>query len=286
MKTFRILLISLVIFILTALPYEGHANEDFSFVWMTDTQYYAKAHPKILISQMDWIVKNRVPARISYLTHTGDLVHNPREYSQWERNDQAFRKLDDQGFAYGVLPGNHDFTFDGGLQPYHRFFGEHRFKSKPFYKVSFLDNCGHYDIAGGKLFVYMGWCKAGKGEVKWMNRVLKHHKNLDAVLAFHDYLTYKGTRSKNGERIYQEVVVPNKNVKLVLSGHYYGVSARLDTPQKGRKVYQLLANYQGLAEGGGGYLKILTWKQTGIQVRTYSPYLNKEREKPYVLKLD
>ncbi|MBS2970582.1 metallophosphoesterase [Metabacillus sp. KIGAM252] len=286
MKYIRILLILLVIFVLTALPYKGHAGEDFSFVWMTDTQYYVRDHPKILTSQMNWIVKNRMPERLSYLVHTGDLVHNSGQYSQWERNHQAFRRLDAQGFSYGVLPGNHDFTGSGGLQPYYRFFGEHRFDAKPYYKGSFLDNCGHYDLAGGKVFLYMGWCKAGKGEVKWMNRVLKHYRNKEAVMAFHDYLTYQGTRSKNGDRIYKDVVVPNKNVKLVLSGHYYGIAKRVDVPQKGRKVYQLLANYQGLPQGGGGYMQILTWKQGGIRVRSYSPYLDKEWAKPYFLKMD
>ncbi|MGD6817164.1 metallophosphoesterase [Metabacillus sp. 113a] len=235
---------------------------------------------------MNWLVNSRRTERLSYLVHTGDLVHNPDQFSQWERTDRAFQKLETHGFSYGVLPGNHDFIEYGSHQPYYQFFGAHRFKSKPYYKGSFLDNCGHYDTAGGKVFIYMGWCKAGKGELKWMNRVLKHHKDKEAVLAFHDYLTFKGTRSRNGEKIYRHVVVPNKNVKLVLSGHYYGTAMKMDIPQSGRIVFQMLSNYQSFSKGGGGYLKIFTWNPSGIRVRTYSPYLNKERGKPFELKYE
>ncbi|WP_162356696.1 metallophosphoesterase [Metabacillus mangrovi] len=284
MRYMRAGLIATVIVVLTAAPFKGHADEGFSFVWMSDTQYYAKDYPEILMSQMNWILKNRSTQRHSYLVHTGDLVHNPNQFAQWERNHIAFSKLDQQGFAYGLLPGNHDFKQEEGLQPYYRFFGEHRFKEKPFYKGAFLDNCGHYDEAGGRLFVYMGWCSAGKKELDWMNTVLKENQDKEAVLAVHDYLTFRGTRSYNGEKIYRQVVVPNPNVKLVLSGHYYGEAAKTDRPQEGRIVHQLMANYQGFPQGGGGYMKVIQWRQDELVVRTYSPYLNKEREKPYTLK--
>jgi hypothetical protein len=46
---------------------------------------------------------------------------------------------------------------------------------------------------------------------------------------------------------------------------------------KGNRVYQMLANYQDLENGGNGYMRLVTC-HTGrgvVDVRTYSPYLDK-----------
>jgi hypothetical protein len=43
----------------------------------------------------------------------------------------------------------------------------------------------------------------------------------------------------------------------------------------GRKVYQMLSNYQSVAPGGAGYLRLLTFRPEAgqVAVSTYSPYL-------------
>ncbi|MDR5700842.1 metallophosphoesterase family protein, partial [Agromyces aerolatus] len=59
------------------------------------------------------------------------------------------------------------------------------------------------------------------------------------------------------QRIQDEVVAPNPNVKMVLSGHHHDAATRRHVRRRrgrvaDRKVYSMLFDYQGLPEGGQG----------------------------------
>src|SRR3546814_7742221 len=79
-----------------------------------------------------------------------------------------------------------------------------------------------------------------------------------------------------------EVVATNPNVFAVTSGHYHDAFTRLDEfddDKDGvadRTVTSMLFDYQGLPEGGLGYLRLLHFDNQGerIIVRTYSPSLD------------
>ena len=68
----------------------------------------------------------------------------------------------------------------------------------------------------------------------------------------------------------------------VLSGHYHDAETlvdEIDDDMDGtidRKVYQMLADYQGGPEGGQGFLRVMKVKPVDntIQIQTYSPYLD------------
>lgn len=68
--------------------------------------------------------------------------------------------------------------------------------------------------------LYMGWGITDE-DIAWMNQVLKKHPDRMAILAFHEYLLVSGNRSPIGEKIFKEIVKPNPNVVMVLSGHYH-----------------------------------------------------------------
>src|SRR3546814_16965936 len=79
-----------------------------------------------------------------------------------------------------------------------------------------------------------------------------------------------------------EVVATNPNVFAVTSGHYHDAFTRLDEfddDKDGvadRTVTSMPFDYQGLHEGGLGYLRLLHFDNQGerIIVRTYSPSLD------------
>ncbi|MCM3162189.1 metallophosphoesterase [Metabacillus litoralis] len=264
------------------LPKHGKSY-DYSFVWMTDTQYYAQDYPAIFKSITEWIAQNKDVMNIRYVFHTGDIVNKAHDEKQWQRASAYMNTLDVAKIPYGVLPGNHDEGDD--FKKYKQYFGEHRFKHKSYYGGSYDDNRGHYDLisANGKdyIFVYMGW-DIGEEEMKWMNKVLQRHSDRTAILSFHEYLKKNGKRSREGNELFEKVVVPNKNVVAVLCGHYHSSQLKvdeLDDNQDGdvdRKVYQILADYQKGGEGGNGFLRLLHIDEetNSIDVQTYSPYLN------------
>ncbi|WP_245831959.1 lamin tail domain-containing protein [Oceanobacillus senegalensis] len=259
---------------------------DYTFVWMSDTQYYAESYPHIFERQTQWIAENKDELKIEYVFHTGDLVDVSTEEYQWNHADEYMGTLDEHNIPYGVLAGNHDV---GGIAndytQYYQYFGEDRFEDKPYYGASYKNNRGHYDLisVGGNdyIMVYLGWDVTDEG-IAWVNDVLEAHPDRKAILNFHEYLLATGTRHPLGEKLYNEIVVPNENVIAVLSGHYHEAQTYIDEidddgdGSPDRTVYQMLADYQAGPEGGQGYMRLLHFDQDNnrVIVNTFSPYMD------------
>lgn len=264
---------------------------DFTIGYIPDTQIYAEILPEYFESQVNFLRDAKDTMNIQYVVHVGDIVNSSGITGQWERASRYMKVLEDAGLPYGVVAGNHD-VFDGGAtaaepdySQFSKYFGAARLDDKPYYGGSYKDNRGHYDLisAGGNdfIFVYMGW-GINDEDMAWMNQVLRSHPDHKAVIVLHEYLQNNGSRSAKGNLVYEKVVVPNPNVAMVLSGHFTGSALRTDplddngdgTPD--RNVYQMLNDYQGIENGGSGYLKLMHFDtETGtIYVNTYSPALD------------
>ncbi len=263
-------------------------ESDFTFIWMSDTQYYSESYPYIYESMVDWIIASEDELRIEYVIHTGDLVDDWDDFAQWAVADTQMRKLDEANIPYGVLAGNHDVNHKSlNYENYYHYFGKHRFHDRPYYGGSYKNNRGHYDLISVDgvdfIIVYLGWgVEEDEEGIQWMNEVLKAHSNRIAILCFHEYLLASGNRSPVGDKLFEEVVIPNENVLMVLSGHYHNAETLIDEIDDDgdgipdRTVYQMLADYQGGPEGGQGFMRILNFSIAAnqVHVQTYSPYLD------------
>ncbi|MGO4107875.1 S-layer homology domain-containing protein [Paenibacillus sp. YAF4_2] len=265
---------------------EGQENYDFSFAWMSDTQYYSESYPHIYEDIVNWIADNKEKDKIKYVIHTGDIVDEADKEIQWQRADKDMKVLEDANIPYGVLAGNHDVDHQLGAYDYYwNYFGEDRFKDQPTYGGSLDNNRGHYDLVSSNgndfIMVYMGW-GIRDSDIDWMNEVLAKYPNRKAILNFHEFLLVSGNRAPIADKIFEEVVQKNKNVFAVLSGHYHDsklLVSELDDNGDGvndRKVYQMLSDYQGGPEGGQGYIKLLQFDIANdkMYVKTYSPYMD------------
>lgn len=269
----------------------GHPDDvprsayDATIAWESDTQYYNEQFIDHQVAIHDYLLERRDDLNVGYLIHTGDIVDDYDQPCQWENASPQYARLDEAGLPYGVLAGNHD--VGNHLADYSAFsthFGEARYAGSPWYGGSFEDNRGHYDlisVAGiDFLMLYMGW-DPGEEAIAWMNDVLARYPNRVAVLNLHEYMLTTGGLGPIPQRILDEVVAPNPNVRMVLSGHYHDAFTRVDTFDDDgdgvddRSVYAMLFDYQGLPEGGLGYLRLLHLDNEGerLLVRTYSPSL-------------
>ena len=270
---------------------------DFTFVVESDTQYYNEdydGNPEQDVDglyqyQLDihnWVLANRERMNIQYLFHDGDIIDDEHLGQEWENADAAYRLLDEAGLPYGVLAGNHDVGhLSGDYTSFSKYFGESRYGQNPWYGESYKDNRGHYDLITVDgidfIMVYMGW-GIGDEEIQWMNQVLEKYPERKAILNFHEYLLASGGLGEEPQRVYDEVVAKNPNVCMVLSGHYHNAQTRIDSFDDDgdgvaeRKVYQLLFDYQGLAQGGMGYIRLMHFDMEGQKIifRTYSPSLD------------
>ncbi|MFD2328948.1 S-layer homology domain-containing protein [Cohnella sp. GCM10020058] len=259
---------------------------DFSFIWMSDTQYYSASYPWIYEGNTQWIVDHQQDMNIKYVIHTGDIVDNAEQAYQWDNAEKAMKTLDDAKVPYGVLAGNHDVSHQSGdYSHYYAHYGEERFTVQPTYGGSYKNNRGHYDLisAGGVDFiiVYMGWGVTDE-DIDWMNQVVADHPDRKAILAFHEYMLVSNNRAPIADKVFERVVVPNKNVIMTLSGHYHDSETlvdKIDDDGDGvadREVYQILADYQGAAEGGLGYIRLMQFdiQNNKVHMKSYSPYLD------------
>lgn len=272
-------------------------NYDFTFAVESDTQYYNEdfeGNPDQSVDgdyqyQLDihnWLVANRERMNIQYLFHNGDIIDDEHQENEWVNADNAYKILDENNLPYGVLAGNHDVGhLSGDYKSFSKYFGEARYNQNPWYGDSYQDNRGHYDLitVDGIDFImlYMGW-GIGDEQIQWMNDILAKYPERKAILNFHEYLLASGGLGEEPQRIYDEVVAKNANVCMVLSGHYHNaqtVVSEFDDNNDGindRKVYQMLFDYQGLAQGGMGYMRLMHFNNTTgqILIRTYSPSLD------------
>lgn len=263
------------------------SDYDYTFAWETDTQYY-NDDEKIYHHQLaihDYLLRVREKMNLQYLFHTGDIVDKIDNAEGWVRADETYKKLDDAKLPYGVLAGNHDVGHhNNDYSKYSKYFGKDRYENNPWYGGSYKNNRGHYDLisAGGQdyIILYMGW-GPGDDEIKWMNDVLAQYPERIAFIELHEYMLTTGGLGPIPQRIYDEVIATNPNVRAVMSGHYHDAHTRVDefddngdgTPD--RTVTQMLFDYQGLPEGGLGYLRLMHFdnEQGRMTVRTYSPSL-------------
>ncbi|WP_407318389.1 lamin tail domain-containing protein [Isoptericola halotolerans] len=275
---------------------------DFTIGWESDTQYYNDnegqptdgsggewySHQEAI---HDFFLDRRDELNLQYVVHTGDVVDDWDQEYQWANADPSYRMLDEAGLPYGVLAGNHD--VGGALAdygPFSRHFGADRFSGNPWYGGDHQDNRGHYDLVSvdgvDLLLLYMGWAP-GDEQIDWMNEVIAQYPERTVWLNLHEYMLTTGGLGPVPQQILDEVVAPNSNVALVSSGHYHDAYTRTDDFDDDgdgvadRTVYSMLFDYQGLAEGGLGYMRLLHFDNDGgedgtgrIVVRTYSPSLD------------
>ncbi|MBO1902914.1 lamin tail domain-containing protein [Leucobacter weissii] len=289
-------------------PYHPDATPrtdyDFTIAWESDTQYYNRnegflagtgGSDKFYQHQLnihDFLRTERDALNLQYLMHTGDIVDGSKQDHQWQNADAAYRILDDIGLPYGVLAGNHD--VDGAAADYTeygQYFGEERFAANPWYGGSYKNNRGHYDLISANgldlLVLYMGWpdnvskTELNTEDIEWMNSVIRQYPERKVWINLHEYMLTTGGLGPFPQRVFDEVVATNPNVFAVGSGHYHDAYTRTDDfdddgdGTADRTVYSMLFDYQALAEGGQGFLRLLHFdnEDERILVRTYSPSL-------------
>lgn len=270
---------------------------DFTFAVESDTQYYNEDYDGNPDQDVDgsyqyqldihnFVLNNRERMNIQYMFHDGDIIDDEPLIPEWENADAAYKMLDEAGMPYGVLAGNHDVGhLSGDYTNFSKYFGAWRYENNPWYGESYKDNRGHYDLITVDgidfIMIYMGW-GVGDEEIAWMNDVLAQYPERKAILNFHEYLLASGGMGEEPQRIHDEVVAVNPNVIMVLSGHYHNAQTVTETfddngdGETDRTVYQMLFDYQGLAEGGMGYMRLMHFDHDNekIIIRTYSPSLD------------
>lgn len=285
-----------------AMPYLVGNGSD-TVAWISDTQYMASFEDLNYLYEgaMNYCKEQYQNNNLSYVLHTGDLVDNTIYGDDLAHKEFAFAShmqqiLDDAGVPNGVVSGNHDVCHkDADYKYYSKYFGAERYLGTPWYGGQIKNNTSHYDLVtvGGYdfIFLFLGcYDEAGDDVIAWADAVLKKYSDRNAVICTHEYLLWSGHFS--GSRapvIWDKLVVPNENVKMVLCGHNEGVCNQWRKVEgTDRMVYEMLVDYQFAELGndvqhvvnnctcdGEGFIRLLSFDSDGMMnVVTYSPALN------------
>ena len=252
-----------------------NAAAPFAIIALPDTQYYSWHYPETFLAQTAWVVSNRAALNIAFVTHLGDLCQHGTDAPEYEQAERAMRLLDGQ-VPYSTCIGNHDVK--GGGELWDRHFGPARYQGKPWYGGASASGRSHWQTfqAGGYDFLHLNLeFGADSNALSWAQGVLDGHPGQPVIVSTHDYLG-NGYRTANGQRIWKELVSRNPQIFMVLNGHVHGENRLLSTNAVGRKVIQMLSDYQDGPNGGDGFLRIIRFNipVNRIEVQTYSPTLN------------
>lgn len=252
----------------------------FSMIWLSDTQTLAYQYPDPLDAMGKWIAQNIEKENIRYVLQTGDLVENGYAPRHWANFDLCYNQFRDL-LPYFPVAGNHDLAIN------HNDYAA--YLERPFFAAYPKENLFEDGKAlfaevhdGGMklLLVGAGW-EAEEAAVGWMSDVIAARPDYTVILLFHGYINSRGGFTVVGKKMFEQLVVPHPNVKLILCGHCSGTSGRrieeIDDDGDGepdRSVYALMYNYQDEYLPNSGQLRILRIDPLlrSLTITTYSPY--------------
>jgi Carboxypeptidase regulatory-like domain/Calcineurin-like phosphoesterase len=283
----------------------AQSSDDFTIIALPDTQIYSRSYPEIYRAQTQWIADNAEALGIQLVLGLGDIVDGGGELNQWDNADSAMRLIDGR-VPYMLAIGNHDYDRNdpksrtASTKNFNTYFGPGRYAGESWYRGNFPQgsNENFYGIhtLGGRQYLVIALEFSPRDEaLTWADTVVSANRDKDTIIITHSYTYADNTRvgrcdinnaedfgvgaDNDGEEMWERFVSRHSNIVMVLSGHVKlsdGTGRRADLGVNGNLVNQILADYQHLELGGGGYLRIMKVRPSlnRIEVRTYSPYLN------------
>jgi len=285
--------------VLTLVP----RNRPFSIVLLPDSQFYTAGTygglPEMFTAQTRWIASHKDDQDIAFVMHEGDVT-DQNSCLEWQRA-QASMSLLDGVVPYAIAVGNHDGLMTGVSYTswFNQFFPAASYLSRPgfggVFETNRMDNCFHLFSAGGVDWLVLSLEFGPRNAVlAWANQVVASHPDRKVILLTHTHVYADNTlhgsspahlwlptsygRENNGTDVWNKLLRLHPNTAFAFNGHVLlsGTGRVVGTNDFGNQVFQMLANYQGRADGGGGFLRLVQFvpEQDSMNVRTYSPYLN------------
>ena len=267
-------------------PTPDPADQPVTFAWISDTQGYASSFPASLPVMTQWIVDNQERLNIQYVLQTGDLVNDMLRRREWNAVQEAFDAFIGKIPVFAIA-GNHDIK---GIMHYyddfHALMSRQNYTAYPTFGGEEAQGRRRYDLVtiGHDEFIIIGTgYSLQKADFDWLNQTLRQYADRTAILVAHWYLELKENEPLIADaKLLHQVVADNPNVRYVFCGHRHGlrrVEELHDDDGDGapeRTVQAVMVDYQGLPNGGEGYLMLLTFDPLArtVSITSYSPVLD------------
>ena len=246
---------------------ENPADYDLAISHITDTQYLSESYPEVYAQALSWIADNAASRDIAFATHTGDLIQNwvdpdqaqDRARIEFERASAIQSILDEAGVPNSVLPGNHDNKRGVDDSLFNEYFGPDRYENAvPIAEGDNSSNYTTFEHEGARFLMLSLGYGYGEREIAWAEGVVTSHPDYNVVISTHEHVTpltlieeaHRSVNSRwisHGQDLWDRVIAPNRNVVIVLSGHFHGLGKIVTENAggiEGHDVVELLADYQ------------------------------------------
>lgn len=282
----------------------GHGQEKFTLAVIPDSQQEVlKPDDDRLANRMQWLVAHRQALNLAMVLHVGDLMNwDTPDHIQYERASQAFKLLDDAGIPYAIAVGNHDTaaTKEGGsaaagktntnqrnTTTFNTYFPARRLNVVGrSWQEGKVENAWRTFRAGGLDWLVINlelWARAEP--IEWARKVIDEHPHHNVIVLTHAFLTGKGDiQANNGgygdqspQFIFDNLIKPCANVRLVFSGHVGTHARRTDKGDHGNTVYSFLQCYHDNITNPVRLFEIDVKRKT-ITTRVYCPSIEKNKE--------
>jgi hypothetical protein len=252
---------------------------NFSIIWITDTQYLSESHPTYFDSLCRWIVNNVETYNVKMVVHTGDLVEDEWNTTQWANANHSMSILFDAGIPYCWNAGNHDYNETYWIGNQFSAFNPLAMAEKPYWVSDKFDgqNTAVTFTVSNKEFRIVNIANGANDTVlSWANDLLNARPESSAIVATHFYVNRTGSYEPWANNFRRLVLATHNNAFLTLSAHVFPLaSSGIRTQVGGRHELvfnrQEKDNYMGAAS-----LRILTFDviKGVVDVRTFYLYSN------------
>ena len=281
-KLFYKLNAGFIVFIITQLcVFQIALAQKFVIAILPDTQCEVNYNPAMFTSQMQWIADKKDSLNIPIVLHVGDIV-DFNNIDHYIRASEGFKILDHARIPYAITLGNHDTEavgeHSGSAAPgnvnqnlrkttkFNTYFPVKRFTAqKGRFEKNKSDNAYYTFKAGGLnwLVITLEFCPR-QAPLTWTCKIISNHPKDNVIVLTHYFLNGRGMIGQDNagygdlspQAIYDQLIKPNANVRLVFSGHLGSSDHRDDSGVNGNHIYQILQDYQG-QDSGGGYIRLL-----------------------------
>lgn len=274
-----IVFIFLILLPVTIQPITATEAEEtsFSVIWVSDTQYLSESRPEYFDNLCQWIVQNKDVYNVKMVVHTGDLVEDEGNRTQWLNANHSMGILLDSGVPYTWDAGNHDYNAMCWIGSQYTAFNPQIMEAKPYWVGDCFDGMNtavRFDAAGQEWLIVNVAFYANDSALTWANGILDQNPKAHAIVATHAYLNRVGKYESWAADFKTKVLDTHANVFLTLSGHYHPTSG---VRTRAGERDELLFNQQdAYNKEGAESARILTFDtaQGTIKVQTYSLLLN------------
>jgi len=251
-----------------------------------------------------WI--NNIADDVKFVIQQGDITQL-NDAAQWNIAAGAYNLLEGRKIPFTYCAGNHDMGRHGNSRNttnMNTYLPNSRYSRYEYYGGTFepntVDNTWHTFSKGDYKFLILSLEYLPRNKVlDWANTVVANHPKHNVIVNTHSYLGAGNTLNtgipqdelngtgdetpNNGKAIWEKLVSKHNNCLFVFSGHVLGDGAGylVSNGEKGNKVYQFIANYQGGVDGTqdsrNGMIRIVDLDPASkrFSIRTYSPYQNR-----------